>query len=431
MAIGTIQYINEKSDKLFMSAPLNYINSFENLFENKIVLYGAGVTGVETYKILTHYFKNVNVACFCDTYKTGEMSGLPIISPNELKEMSERESPIIVVTALSTNHKEIVDNLQRLRIVADCVFMLPELDKLIVQNTDDSRIDEWYSTIKRYKGTLPNDEKRNLYLNWWCPEHYCENDILVYQPGKVGSLSVCNSLSTIGIGATHVHMLTDSFIYDLIPELAWEPDIMEREIIHKCSRHCNDKIKQARHLKIITLVREPLSRDYSHFLYHLNELVKNGYLSPEDSLLEACAEGIRKRATQNGKCEYGYQFEWFSKELKEVFDIDVYIHPFDREKGYSIIKQNNIEVLVIKLEKLNYLEQVVGEFVNAPQFKLINANEASKKDYKDSYKSIRESVKILSEVVSLYYSGNRFMDHFYTEYEKKSFLKKWGNNIAD
>ena len=72
---------------------------FERLFGNSIALYGAGVTGVETYKILTNHFKNVNVTYFCDTYKTGHMSGLPIISPEELKAMCARESLIVVVTA--------------------------------------------------------------------------------------------------------------------------------------------------------------------------------------------------------------------------------------------------------------------------------------------------------------------------------------------
>lgn len=358
------------------------------------------------------------------------MSGLPIITPEELKNMCACEPFIVIITALSTNHREIADNLRHLDITADRVYMLSELDEIIMQNIDDFRINEWYRTIKRYKGSLPNDEKRNLYLNWWCPEHYCENDILVYQPGKVGSSSVCNSLASICINVTHVHMLTDYFIYDLIPELAWKPDATELGIIRESSRYCSDKIRKAGHLKIITLVREPLSRDYSLFLYHMSELVKNGYLSPDDSLLEACVEGIKKRATQNGKCKYGYQFEWFNKELKEVFGVDVYNHPFDRKKGYSIIKQDDIEVLVVKLEKLNDLEQVIGEFVNAPNFKLINTNEASKKEYKDLYKSIRESIKIPREIVSLYYNGNRFMDHFYSEEEKNSFLKKWENNIA-
>jgi len=406
----------------------DFQKTFKSIFENKIILYGAGITGVETYKILNNYFKNVSIICFCDTYKTGYMCGLPIISPEKLQEMCTRESFIVIVTGLSNNHQEIMNNLQCLDIAANCVYTLSELDKFIMQNINDSRIDEWYRTIKLYKETLPNDKKRNLYLNWWCPEHYCENDILVYQPGKVGSSSVCNSFFTIGVNATHFHYATDYFIFDLIPELTWKPKVTELETIRKCSEYCNNKIKQAKKIKIITLVREPISRDYSQFLYHMNELVKNGYLTSDDSLLEACTEGIRKRATQNGKCKYGYQFEWFNKELKEVFGIDVYDHPFDKEKGYSFIKQDNIEVLVLKLEKLSDLEQVIGKFSDTPNFKLINTNEASKKGYKDLYKSIQKSVKIPQEVISLYYKGNRFMDHFYSEEEKKFFLKKWEKN---
>jgi len=408
-----------------------FVKDFEALFNNKIVLYGAGITGVETYKILTNYFENVDIICFCDTFKTGHMSGLPIVSPKELKKMSTYEPIIIIVTGLSTNYKEILGELLYLDIMLDRVYSLSELDDLIVQNANDLRIDEWYRTIKCHKVALPNDKKRNLYLNWWCPEHYCENDILVYQPGKVGSSSVCNSLAAICINATHVHMLTDYFIYDLIPELPWKPEASELEIISNCSQYCSDKMKRSEGLKIITLVREPLSRDYSQTLYHLGEFSKNGYLLPYNSLLDICAEGIKKRATQNGKCKFGYQFEWFINELKEVFGINVYDHLFDRQRGYSILKQNNIEVLVIKLEKLNDLEQVIGKFVGAPYFKLINANEASKKNYKELYRNVQNSIKIPREIVSMYYDGNPYMDHFYSEEEKKCFLKKWENNIGD
>lgn len=408
-----------------MSPSRDSQKAFESLFQRRIVLYGAGVTGVETFKVLTNYFDGINIACFCDTYKTGCMIGVPIISPHQLGEICKIESVIVVVTGLLNNHKEIVDTLQRLDIPAECIRTLPEFDKLIVENIGDTRINEWYRTIKRCKGSLRNDRVPSLYLDWWCPEHYCDNDIVVYQPGKVGSSTVCNSLYTIGINATHVHMLTDCFLYDLIPELAWEPTVVEFEAIRKISSHCIDKIKQPKPLKIVTLVREPISRDYSHFLYHMDELVRSGYLKAEDSMLAACSEGIIKRATQNGRYKYGYQFEWFNEELKAVFGIDVYRYPFDRDKGYSIIRNGNIEVLVIKLERLNDLERVIGEFVNAPHLKLINANEAARKGYRDLYKSMRDVIKIPRQVIDMYYRNNHFMDHFYSEEEKKAFLNSW------
>jgi hypothetical protein len=413
-----------------MKSELEPSSRFRALFEKPIVLYGAGITGVETYKILTHHLNHVDVACFCDAHKTGKMAGLDVISPEELRDKCATEGTIVIVTALADNHREIEDRLRDLSIGSDLIYTLSELNELIAENIEDPRVGEWYRTIRRYKSALPNDRERHLYLNWWCPEHYCDNDILVYQSGKVGSSSICNSLTKLNINVTHVHMLTDSFIYDLVPELAWAPTIDELHIIRKSSKYCSDRIKMSEKLKIITLVREPLIRDYSQFLYHMDELVRAERLPPEGPSRKAFADGIRRRATQNGKCKYGYQFEWFDQELKAVFGIDVYAHPFDAEVGYSIITQGNIDVLVVKLERLNELENVVGAFVGAPHFKLINTNEAKNKSYSARYKSFRRFENLPREVVDMYYDGNRLMNHFYAEVEREVFLRGWMTGFA-
>jgi hypothetical protein len=129
--------------------------------------------------------------------------------------------------------------------------------------------------------------------------------------------------------------------------------------------------------------------------------------------------------------DYGHQFNWFDNEIKAVLGIDVYKHPFNREKGYSIIKQDNIEVLVLKLEKLNTLESVIGEFVGVSDFKLVNINEANSKPVKYLYKNVRESIKLPRKIFDFYYKDNPRMNHFYTKEEQAEFLKKWENNIAD
>ena len=69
----------------------------------------------------------------------------------------------------------------------------------------------------------------------------------------------------------------------------------------------------------------------------------------------------------------------------------------------------------MKLEKLNSLESVIGEFVDAPNFRLLNANEGSSKIYKYLYKNVREVIKIPRKIADLYYKGNPRMGHFYTE----------------
>jgi len=405
---------------------MNYLCKFNDLFKRKVILYGAGSIGVETYKVLKNNFTNVNIYCFCDSIKKGTMCDLKIIAPDELKAISEQEPVTVIITGMSVNHKEIEDNLKHIGIPDDYILTFSDFHDIIMHNIEDPHINnEWYRSLKRLKHTLPVDEKRNIYVHWWCPEHYLDNDILVYQPGKVASSSVLISLMAVNAMACNVHMLSDTFIYDLVPELSWEPDALELETIKKCSEICIDKIKNAKSIKIITLVREPISRDFSSFMFHVDELYESGYLSQDADLADACAEGILKRATQNGKCLYGYQFEWFNKEIKDILGLDVYNYPFDKNLGYSIIKQDNIEVLIIKLEKLNGLEHIISEFINVPDFKLINTNEASKRVSKDLYKTIRETVKIPHSVVSMYYEDNPYMNHFYSDEEKSAFLKKW------
>lgn len=402
---------------------------FKNFFKYEIVIYGAGITGVEVHKVLVNYFENVNVSCFCDTYKRGFMNTLPIISPEELKNLYLSKSLIIIVAGLS-NYKEIEKKLKQLDIALDCVCSIERFNNIIVENINDLRISEWYRRMKQYKSKLSHSKKCNLYLDWWCPEHYCENDILVYQPGKVGSSTICNSLSVVGVNVTHFHYITDYFIYDLIPELAWEPNESEKKIINECSEYCCNRLKQANRLKIITLVREPLIRDFSLFLYHMNRIYKKKYLSVDNSLIKACEQGIKKRATQNGKCKYGYQFEWFNKELKNVFGIDIYNYPFDKKKGFTIITQNNIEVLIIKLERLNDLANEIKKFTGAPDnFKLISVNQSKDKNYRDLYKYLKKLIKVPNEILSMYYNNNPLVNHFYSEKEKEIFLKSWANNI--
>jgi glutamate mutase epsilon subunit len=136
-----------------------------------------------------------------------------------------------------------------------------------------------------------------------------------------------------------------------------------------------------------------------------------------------------ERNTGNRHNKYLDVFEWFDVELKAVFGIDVYDYPFDREKGYSIIEQDNVEVLVIKLEKINSLEQVIGDFVEVSDFKLINSNVSDKKPYKYLYKNMREEIRIPREVVDRYYKNSPRMKHFYTEEEINMFYKKWEKNI--
>ena len=391
---------------------LSLIDNFSMIFERKIILYGAGDRGKIVAEILKDEGMSADYFCDSDDKKWGEsICGAEVISPEKLKKLDGKENLVIVITPADLNVVEKIDDvlenmgLRTKIIVTEFGFRcaLIRINEFI-EIKKNLRQQFLYSTftIQQIDNVLSRIKE-------------VEN-IFVYQPGKVGSKTINLSLTVAKVPNCRAHMLiVNGRMGKNIDELLFS---------------YQKALKEFRPLKVITLVREPITRELSHFFHRAgwqNDFLKC-VISPGETLAESCAELIKDNCL--GNSDFGY-FSWFDHELKAVFDIDIFEHPFDKAKGYSVIKQNNIEVLVMKLEKLNSLESVIGDFVGAPHFKLVNTNEASSKPYKYLYQNVREVIKIPREVVDLYYKGNPRMDHFYTEEEKKEFLKKWQNNIAD
>ena len=202
-------------------------------------------------------------------------------------------------------------------------------------------------------------------------------DILVYAIPKVGTKTITASLSRIGILIAKEHSLSGRHPID-------------SQIEDNASINLRSEIlKNHAPIKIITAAREPVSRKLSSFFQDLGSYGISSVMQPSTMFLSQISEFVQQKENAANNITRKDLFDWFDQELKAVFGIDVYAHPFDKEKEYSIIRQNNIEVLVLKLEKLNDLEQVIGDFVGAPHVKLVNANEAIDKPYKYLYNNMR------------------------------------------
>jgi len=396
---------------------LELIENIDILFKNDIVLYGAKACGKETQ----YFLKNagVTVAFFCDGDSSkwgGGIDSIKILSPDELKRLDSDKKIVIIIASLdSFIIDQIINSIANLNLNTNKVYTRLALNLSIIQNINDKRINEAYRNRMIFSDKL----RKNMINDYFnihqcylviprCIEQY--NNILVYQPAKVGSTTIVESLNKLGINCAHLHFFN-----------AWK---------NKASDYYQNLYKNMESVKIITLVREPISRLLSLIFYliiYFDDYFK--YLPSGTKLLDLCIKNLR---WQNFEAElYRYnQFDWFDNELKAVFDIDIYSYPFDKEKGFSIFKKNNIELLAIKLEKLNTLESVIGNFINVPHFKLENSNEGENKIYKYLYKNVKDSIKIPKEIFSEYYENNQKMNHFYSEEEKVNFLKKWEKNLA-
>ena len=105
--------------------------------------------------------------------------------------------------------------------------------------------------------------------------------------------------------------------------------------------------------------------------------------------------------------------------------MDVYAYPFDKEKGYTVIKTDYMEIFLYRLEDLNNLEKELAEFIDCPEFHLISGNRNTDKEYQFAYKEFMKVFKVPQELVDFYYKDNPYMDHFYSEEQKQEMVKRW------
>jgi len=396
---------------------LELVENLDILFENNILLYGAKACGKETLYFLKNAGLTVSFFCDGDSSKwEGSIDGIKVLSPDELKRLEENKKLVIIITSLDTFIiDQVINDIVNLNLNTNKIYTRLALNLSVIQNINDKRINVAYKNRMIFSDKL----RKNMINDYFnlnqcylviprCIEQY--NNILVYQPAKVGSTTIVESIKKLGINCAHIHFLN-----------AWKS---------KASDYYQNLYKNMEVVKIITLVREPISRLLSlifHVIIYFDNYYK--YLPSGTKLLDLCIKNLRWQDFEAELYRYD-QFDWFDNELKSVFDIDIYSYPFDKEKGYSIFKKNNVEVLAIKLEKLNTLESVIGDFINAPHFKLENSNEGEDKIYKYLYKNVKDVIKIPKEIFSEYYENNQKVDHFYSKEEKAGFLKKWEKNFS-
>lgn len=232
--------------------------------------------------------------------------------------------------------------------------------------------------------------------------------VIVFQMGKVGSRSICDSLDACNIKPVfHVHRLNPA------TPLPWQSERLYADII-----------RSGRKAKVITLVREPVSRNISHFfrIMSVNRIldVAGG---AQDISMEELYNNFIEKVTYHWT-----PLVWLDEELKPVLGVDIYATPFPKEKGYEIIKRGTIELLVLKLEVDDSVkEKAISEFLGVDGFRLRRSNTATTNNYSDVYRHFRENVVLPEAYVRFMYDSD-YVKHFYTEDEVGSFRGRWSTD---
>lgn len=387
---------------------LQLMKDIAPLFEKAIVMWGVGHRGkVFLNEIITMGAGKRGIfLCDSDFSHWGEMvdDQNVILSPKELTDRLEDVDLgeiIFLVTVLSTKAQdEIIRNIRNLYGESVNICTDYALEMGIFLNLDNAYINKEFrekKVLEREKRQLLDPyrffKERVLRYFAFLPLDQ-DKFILVYQCGKVGSTSIYQSIEKCGYNALHCHSFTgvESRADDIY------------------------KLLNFKSAKIICMVRDPIAVMIAGMWQNLQCLWERYDTNVDFARIE-------KDRIEN--LQFNNEFEWFDEQMRKYTKIDVFRYPFDRENGYSIIKEGNIELLLMKLEKLDKLENVIGSFLNIDRFHLCKSNVGEEKPYRFAYRQYKENLHISREKLEEIYQKNDRMKHFYTEEERKEFYLKW------
>ncbi len=267
-----------------------------------------------------------------------------------------------------------------------------------------------------------------------------QSPILIYQMGKVGSSTVKKSLEQVSENSAiyHVHFLTKDLVSET--EAKRKPyfrtnkhNLLTRPWMYQfLIRKIESDILDTK-WKVISLTRDPIARNISAFFENLEITVLD---SGQKFQIQSDIWDIEPRIieTHNIKelidlfFDRFYHFdpmEFFDKEIKGTFGIDVYSTEFPTKKGYKIYANEIADILLLRMENLNQcVTEALGGFLGITTIQLFNENISNQKHYAALYRQFKKAITLPVEYVDQMYES-RYMSHFYSDDEIKRFRSHW------
>ena len=409
-----------------MNKDFQILEDYEALIKSKIIIYGTGARGRRLLRLLEKIDCNILYMCDSDIKKKRKkVLNKEICHISDLTSIIDKDTLVVIASAY---FNDILNDL--LKIIPDnriCSMFSVELSIYFnYQNNKFSNKPIIESYLKELLELgIKNIHKSNKMEMLECYLDIFNQAVLIYSVGKVGSTTLVDSICQYGIFASHCHELSSLPIVNSDKKL----NTYKKEAINNF------------HGKIIIPIREPVARDISQYFqllkahfqvlindYDINSLYGGFIKIYWESLVNETNynmnSGIQNTLLNN--VDKGPEFDWFDWELKRNFGFDIYSEKFNQEEGYSIYNlKNEVELMVIQLEKMNNLEIIIGKFLGIPEFKLLKSNYGSMKEYDFIYQEFKKKIQFPKEYLDFYYQNNKGMNHFYSKEQQKVFYNKW------
>lgn len=248
--------------------------------------------------------------------------------------------------------------------------------------------------------------------------------IIILSPGKVGSSSVYYTLKKKVENPTyHIHRLSNEGLAKSEKEHKLS-DRKSRPFHLIVSKVLKTKLNDYNGpIFLITIIREPISREISAFFQNIDFYQK----SLEHENLEIKKDKAREKLKEKLNNNFINELEdWYKEELLNNFSINLFDYPVPVERGYTIVKKGNINLLVLRVERLNQgFGLGVKHLLGLEKFlALESSNIGEKKYYSSSYKQLRDEIKFQPDHLSTILNS-KFVQSFY-KHDLEKLKELWG-----
>lgn len=243
--------------------------------------------------------------------------------------------------------------------------------------------------------------------------------VLVHQMSKVGSTTVCKTLRAAGIRPWHVHFISPK---------QWQAvrDAYYQSGQYDLPRHmyleflARNYLKLTNHrVKVISLVRDPVAREVSG-IFQVPEFAG---INVSESSIDNLASQIADHVCNNSK-NSRYERKWFDEEIKEVYDIDIFQYPFNKEEGYGIYNSRRADIIILQLERLGEnINGILSSFIGS-ELEMVKGNIRTSKKEGRIYYNVINRVNICKNTCNHIYNSD-WMKYFYKEEDISGFKKRW------
>jgi len=240
---------------------------------------------------------------------------------------------------------------------------------------------------------------------FWMSLRFNVTPVLIYQMGKVGSSSLYFSLRNYVPLVIHCHTLGEDH-WDWRVSQLYKMVFLEKKQLP---------------MKIISLTREPISRNLSAFFEYFERHTGVPYEQSNFSL-EYLMEIFINKESPAWPIQFLHNFEY-------LFGIDIYGTPFP-SSGIATYKNGKIELLVMRSEISDEKKiEAVEKFLEITNFKLNNTNIGAQKEYAQTYKLFKEKIKLPLDYINKM-CDSQYFNHFYSKETVESVRKKWMDRIT-